>query len=471
MAKRIEFISQAVTELLGAEAVVPPGRSQERYLVDWRKRYYAEESCVVLPKNSDEVARLLTFAYQNNIPVTPQGGNTGLCGGSIPKDKNSIILSLERLNRVRAFSKYDATLTVEAGMTLNAVQENASHHGYYFPLSLASENLCQVGGLTACNAGGVHVVRYGPMRSLVVGLEVVLADGRIISHLESLYKNTAGMDCKQVWIGSEGTLGVITAATLKLFAPLPYKLTFLVGCADPEAALTLLFLLRQKYGEALSAFEYMNKTIVTWANKLQKQNFTLPHQAWVLVELSFNDEKSASLDTLSDFLQQERFEDAIIALNQEQRQQLWRLREGLSEAQRHYWGITIKHDIGVPIHALPAFIHAAEKALQASFDDVHTLLFGHFGDGSLHYDVALDRAKDEKVYNFEGPINGIVYKVVADFKGTVAAEHGVGQLKTKWLPWARSEAEIALMRQIKKNLDPKGIMNPGKVLPEEKRER
>ncbi|PZO95852.1 MAG: FAD-binding oxidoreductase [Haemophilus parainfluenzae] len=434
MAKRIEFISQAVTELLGAEAVVPPGRSQERYLVDWRKRYYAEESCVVRPKNSDEVARLLTFAYQNNIPVTPQGGNTGLCGGSIPKDKNSIILSLERLNRVRAFSKYDATLTVEAGMTLNAVQENASHHGYYFPLSLASENLCQ-------------------------------------SHLESLYKNTAGMDCKQVWIGSEGTLGVITAATLKLFAPLPYKLTFLVGCADPEAALTLLFLLRQKYGEALSAFEYMNKTIVTWANKLQKQNFTLPHQAWVLVELSFNDEKSASLDTLSDFLQQERFEDAIIALNQEQRQQLWRLREGLSEAQRHYWGITIKHDIGVPIHALPAFIHAAEKALQASFDDVHTLLFGHFGDGSLHYDVALDRAKDEKVYNFEGPINGIVYKVVADFKGTVAAEHGVGQLKTKWLPWARSEAEIALMRQIKKNLDPKGIMNPGKVLPEEKRER
>ena len=378
MAKGIEFISQAVIELLGPAAVVPPGPAKERYLVDWRKRYYAEESCVVRPKNRDEIARLLAFACQNNIPVTPQGGNTGLCGGSIPKDKGSIILSLEHLNQVKAFSKNDATLTVEAGMTLNAVQENAFIRGYYFPLSLASESLCQVGGLIACNAGGIHVLRYGPMRSLVLGLEVVLPDGTILQHLESLHKNTAGMDSKQLWIGSEGTLGVITAATLKLFTPLSHHLTFLVGCADPKAALTLFSLLRQEYGDALNAFEYMNKTIVTWANKLQKQSFTLSGEALVLVELSFSDARSPDLDKLSDFLEANGFKEVVVALNEEQRAQLWRLREGLSEAQRYYWGVTIKHDIGVPIHSLPVFIQEAERALQATFKDAHSLLFGHF---------------------------------------------------------------------------------------------
>ncbi|OSI13113.1 FAD-binding oxidoreductase [Neisseria canis] len=448
-----------LTNLLDASEIIT---DTTPLLTDQRRRYTGLADIVVQPQSIESVQAIMRFCFEHKIPVTPQGGNTGLCGAAVPN--GGVLLNLNKLNRIRDINLADNSITVDAGCILKNVQQAAEEADRFFPLSLASEGSCQIGGNIACNAGGLNVLRYGTMRDLVIGLEVVLPDGELVEHLTPLHKNTTGYDLRHLFIGSEGTLGIITGATLKLFALNKSKATAWVGLADIASAIHLLSLIQARFAERLISYELISDFALNLSSEFSC--LTAPTQApWhVLIELADSLPHQDLADILAEFLYEHGFENAVLARSEAERIDLWTLRENISASQRKL-GASIKHDIALPIKHVAEFVEYCAEALKTAYPDIQIVVFGHLGDGSLHYNTFLPHILSNDIYQYEDSINTIVYNHVIRLKGTIAAEHGIGQVKNQWLPQVRTEAEINLMRAIKARLDPHNILNPGKLLP------
>ena len=442
------------------------------FATDWRKRWFGKPAAVVRPGTAAEVSSVMRLCTETRTPVVPQGGNTGLCGGATPDASGrQIVLSLARMNRVRATDAINNTMTAEAGCVLANLQQAADEVNRLFPLSLAAEGSCQIGGNLSTNAGGVQVLRYGNTRDLVLGLEVVLPSGEVWDGLRGLRKDNTGYDLKQLFIGAEGTLGVITAAVLKLYPKPRGKATAVVALATPRDALRLLEHAQANCGDRLTAFELFSALGLELVRKHFPQvpaPFAVEHPLYVLLELSdtqAGDATSALLESaLSEAIESGIALDAVIATSGEQARQLWALRENLSEAQAAE-GPNVKHDITIPISRIADFIEATDAKLAAAFPGVRMVTFGHLGDGNLHYNVSPPLGADYAAFVARTPeVNRVVHDSVGEFGGSISAEHGVGQYKREEILRYKSAVEIDLMRAIKRALDPLGIMNPGKVL-------
>ncbi len=459
--------------IVGDKYAITDPREQEPYLVEWRDLYRGRTPLILKPGSVAEVSAILTLASQTGTAIVPQGGNTGLCGGSVPRgDGDELILSLSRMNRVQDVDAANNTLTVEAGCTLAAVQQAADAVDRLFPLSLAAEGSCQIGGNLSTNAGGVAVLRYGNARDLVLGLEVVLADGRVWNGLRSLRKDNTGYDLKHLFIGAEGTLGIITAAVLKLFPKPQRQTTALVAIANPEAAVALLAHVRGQCGDRLTGFEIIARVCLDLVQgHIAGSLDPLPrrHPWYVLLELS-DTLSSSPLEellerTLAEAIEIGLVEDAVVAASSAQTRALWALRENISEAQR-LDGVSIKHDVSVPVSRVPQFIREADAALTEAFPGIRIVAFGHIGDGNIHYNCSKPAATENRIFLASQPeVNRIVYDIVASLDGSISAEHGLGQLKRLEISRYKSALELEMMRKLKQALDPQDLMNPGKVLP------
>lgn len=464
MARLIETLSAIV----GAGNVLKTVADMEPYLHDWRRRYHGSAQCVVRPGSTHEVAAVVAACAAAGVGIVPQGGNTGLVGGGIPRD-NDVLISLSRLNRIRAVDADNNTITVEAGAILQHVQEAAAAANRLFPLSLAAEGSATIGGNISTNAGGVQVLRYGNMRELVLGLEVVLPDGRIWNGLRALRKDNTGYDLKQLFIGAEGTLGLVTAAVLKLFPRPQAQLTAWLPVASPAAAVSLLRRLRETCGERVTAFELIGATPLDMLRRHMPQ-VSLPlaetHSWQVLLELGDSWMRAPLTEMLEEvlapLLASGEVLDAVLASSEAQARALWQVRESIPEAQK-IEGYSIKHDIAMPISAIPAFIEQAETALTQAFPEVRITCFGHVGDGNLHYNIS-SHSGDSSVFllNTEA-VNRIVHDLVHGFGGSISAEHGIGQLKISELKHYKNALELDMMRALKRAIDPAAIMNPGKL--------
>jgi len=451
--------------ILTAEAEMAP------YLTDWRGRFHGHALAVARPQSTPEVAAVVHACVEAGVALVPQGGNTGQCGGATPDASgHAVVVSLARMDRVRAIDHDNATLTVEAGATLVAVQEAAREAGLMFPLSLAAEGSCTIGGNLSTNAGGTAVLRYGNTRELVLGVEVVLPDGRIWDGLRGLRKDNTGYDLKQLFIGAEGTLGIVTAVVVKLFAAPRSRGTALVAVADAGAAVQLLRRLKPVLGDRLVGFELMSAYSMQLSQKhMPALPDPLPGHPWYALVQA---DDSADTSTVAELLESALgaaieagiAKDATIAQSLEQAADLWALRENIAEAQRRE-GPNIKHDISLPVSAIPRFLDEAAGALTLAFPGLVFVTFGHLGDGNLHYNLAAPpgASADAFMANTERA-NRIVHDLVAAHGGSISAEHGIGQMKREELVRYKSEVELDLMRAIKRALDPRGTMNPGKVL-------
>jgi len=461
-----------LSAIVGRDHVLVEPASMAPYLIDWRKRYQGSAQAVVRPANTGEVAQVVAACANAGTPMVPQGGNTGLVGGSTPDASGKmVVISLQRMHRIRAIDCDNDTITVEAGCVLQALQQVARENRRLFPLSLAAEGTATIGGNLATNAGGTQVLRYGNTRELTLGLEVVLASGETWDGLRALRKDNTGYDLKQLFIGSEGTLGVITAATLKLF-PLPRaQVTAFAAVASLPAAARLLDLARAGAGAGLTAFEVMSAGCIRRAvAELPRMRAPLPLASpwFVLLELSDHEDDIHAekvLETiLSGAIDEGAVQDSVVAASLEQSQALWRIREGIPEAHAKAGG-NVKHDIALPVSAIPAFVEETNAQLVARFPWIEPAVFGHLGDGNLHYNMGTSAGTPIAVaFEHEQEINQIVHAAVAARGGSISAEHGIGQLKRAVLPDYKSALELKLMRQIKEALDPRGLMNPGKLL-------
>jgi len=443
----------------------------DAYLSEPRDLYRGRSLCVVRPKDAGEVASVLALCNERSIPIVPQGGNTGLVGGQTPDASGAqVVLSLQRLDRVREVDPSSDAMTLEAGVTLAKAQEIAQSIDRYFPLSLASEGSCTIGGNLATNAGGVHVLAYGAARDLVLGLEVALADGRLLSTLGKLRKDNTGYNLTQLFVGSEGTLGVITAATLKLFPRPRSRAVAFLALDDPAQALALLNFVKEHAGPGLQAFELVPRIgleLVLRHIPGARDPLGAAHPWYALVEIAgFSDgeaERVASA-TLAQAMDAGLARDATLAHSLDQSESLWRLRESLSEAQKREGG-SIKHDISVPIERIPAFVAEAGALIAARFPSARPVPFGHMGDGNLHYNVSQPVGADKAAFLARwGEMNEIVHGLVHDYGGSISAEHGIGQLKRDLLARVKDPVALDVMRALKKTLDPKGVLNPGKLL-------
>jgi FAD/FMN-containing dehydrogenase len=465
-----EAFFAALTAAVGDAHVLRTG-DLSHWERDWRKRYIGKALAVVRPGNTAQVAAVVRLCAQHQVTIVPQGGNTGLVGGGVPDDSgHQVLLSLSRLQRVRDMDAANLTMTVEAGCTLQAVQAAADSAGLLFPLSLASEGSCTIGGNLATNAGGTQVLRYGNTRELCLGLEVVTADGDVWEGLSGLRKDNTGYDLRDLFVGSEGTLGIITAATLKLHPRPACQLTALAACPDVKAALTLLQLARQQLDAGLTAFELMSSfSLALVARHFPQWPHPFPAQAWtVLLELSTHATamaKEALEGLLSQAMAQGCVEDAIVAENLTQARALWQRREAISLAQSEE-GLNIKHDIALPVSAIPAFLSEMDSTVEQLTPGARLVTFGHLGDGNLHYNVQapVGVAAEEFLARHEPALNLAVYAAVQRHQGSISAEHGIGQLKRDQLPDYKSATALRLMRAIKLALDPEGRMNPGRLL-------
>lgn len=454
---------------VGAAHVLTDAFDIAPYCTDWRGRYSGQSTCVVRPADTEEVAMVVKACNEAGIAVVPQGGNTGLCGGATPI-KGEVVLSLTRMNRVRAIDTDNNTMTVEAGCTLAAVQSAAAASNRLFPLSLAAEGTATIGGNLSTNAGGVQVLRYGNARELCLGLEVVLPDGRIWNGLRSLRKDNTGYDMKHLFIGAEGTLGLITAAVLKLFSRPRAVATAWTTVPAPQAAVALLTRLREKIGGRVTAFELIGRPALDLV--LQhipgSRDPLAARSPWqVLIELSdtMESDLSTSLEeVLFDAVAAGEAGDAAIARNDAQAQALWALRENIAEAQK-IEGLSIKHDISLPVSHIPEFIARCDAALAANFPGVRIVCFGHLGDGNLHYNQSKPAGQDNAAFIAQSTaVNRVVHDLVHELDGSISAEHGLGQLKREEILRYKSQIEMDMMRAIKRALDPHGLMNPGKIL-------
>ncbi len=462
---------QRLAAIVGEANVLVRDADMAPYLAEPRDLYKGRALCVVRPSSTQEVAGVVSLCSETGTSLVPQGGNTGLVGGQTPDASgHAIVLSLTRLNRLRELDLASNTMIVEAGMVLAKVQEEANRADRLFPLSLAAEGSCTIGGNLATNAGGTAVIAYGSARDLVLGLEVVLADGRILNDLSKLRKDNTGYDLKHLFMGSEGTLGIITAAVLKLF-PKPRAIeTAFIGLASPEAALDLLGLTRAMAGPALTTFELICARAFDFVLR-HGENIRSPLQrshAWfVLLELSSPNAHGLSevmLTLLEAASTQGIIENAAIAATLDQRQDFWRLRELIPEVQKREGG-SIKHDVSIPISAVPVFLKEVEAAVTAAMPGARLVPFGHLGDGNIHCNVSQPEDADRAAFLTRWQeINAIVHAIVAAHHGSISAEHGIGQLKRDLLPSVKDPVALDLMRTLKATLDPKGILNPGKVL-------
>ena len=467
---------EALAAIVGTAHVLRDDADTAPFLTDWRGRYRGEAICVVRPGSSAETAQVVAACAGAGVAMVPQGGNTGLVGGATPCAPAShpggeVVVSLGRMNRILAIDLDNNTISVEAGCILQRVQEAAAAAGRLFPLSLAAEGSATIGGNLSTNAGGVQVLRYGNMRELTLGLEVVLADGRIWNGLRGLRKDNTGYDLKHLFIGAEGTLGLITAAVLKLF-PLPRaSATAWAAMRDPAAAVALLGRLRERCGERVSAFEIVGRPALDLVLKhipAARDPLAARHDWQVLAELTDIDASAdlgARLEAiLAEEIEAGRLLDAAIAQNVSQATALWNLRENISEAQK-IEGLSIKHDISVPISHIAEFIARADAALVDTFEGVRIVCFGHIGDGNLHYNLSKPAAQENQAF-IAGTeaINRIVHDLVHQLGGSISAEHGLGQLKREEIRRYKSQVELDMMREVKRALDPRGLMNPGKLL-------
>ena len=459
--------------LVGEAHVLTPDRHDlTAYEQDWRKRARGHALAVVRPGSTAEVAAVVKACVAAGVPVVPQGGNTGLVVGSTPDDSGrQVVLHLGRMNAVRGIDTANLTMTVEAGCVLQTVQETAERAGLLFPLSLAAEGSCTIGGNLATNAGGTQVLRFGNARDLCLGLEVVTPAGEVWDGLSGLRKDNTGYDLRGLFIGSEGTLGVITAATLKLFPQPAAAITALAACPSLEAAVQLLGLARSRLDASLTGFEVMNRfSLDLVARHFPALPQPLPDAPWtVLLEQSDAEGEAAARarfeGLLGAALDNGCVTDAVVAESLAQSKALWHVRESIPLAQAEE-GLNIKHDISVPVSAIPRFVQQTDAALQAHLPGIRLVNFGHLGDGNLHYNVQAPAGDDAQKFlrEQEPRVNEIVYDAVQAFGGSISAEHGVGELKREELQHRKSAVALGLMRQIKTALDPLGLMNPGRVL-------
>jgi FAD/FMN-containing dehydrogenase len=440
--------------------------------IDWRKRWRGRALAVVRPADAAQVAAVVKACAAHATSLVPQGGNTGLVGGGVPDDSGTqVLLSMTRLNRIRTIDTANLTMTVEAGCVLDAVHQAAAAQGLLYPLSLAAEGSCSIGGTLATNAGGTQVLRYGNARELCLGLEVVTPTGEVWSELAGLRKDNTGYALRDLYIGSEGTLGVITAATLKLYPQPAAQRTALAACATAEACVALLQLARRQLGDGLTGFEVMGR----FSLELVERHFPslprplLPSPWTVLLELSDSESESRAhtrIETLLEAAMEAAvITDAVVAESLQQSRQLWHLRESIPLAQAEE-GLNIKHDISLPTSTIPAFLASTDAALAQAFPGVRLVSFGHLGDGNLHYNVQapVGSAAGAFLHAHEEAVNTLVYRAVIEHGGSISAEHGIGALKRQALPRYKSAVALTLMRSIKQALDPRGLMNPGRLL-------
>jgi FAD/FMN-containing dehydrogenase len=461
-------------ELLGADAVLTDAADCAPFLSDHRQLYHGAASAVVLPRTVAEVSRLLRWCNAVRVGVVPHGGNTSYCGGATPDESGTqLVLSLKRLNRIRSVDAANYSLTAEAGCVLAQVQQAAEAAGRFFPLSLGSQGSCQIGGNLSTNAGGTSVLRYGMMRELVLGLEVVLADGRVLETLSALRKDNTGYDIKALFLGAEGTLGVITAASLKLFPQIAVQAAALAAVPDVRAAVTLLGELRQASGDRVSSFELIPRIAIELTTRHIEEVIDplgTPHPWYVLCELS----SSRTADPLDAMLEEGLAAalasgvvlDAVLARSERERMALWKMRESIPEAQRRE-GAGLKHDISVPVSALAEFVERASQWLAANVPDGRLVAYGHVGDGNLHFNLTQRAGTDPQAFLARATsVQRAVHELVREFGGSFSAEHGIGRLKVAELERYAPALELELMRAVKHAFDPHGIMNPGKVLRE-----
>jgi FAD/FMN-containing dehydrogenase len=469
MSNRHLPILNALSARLGAKHVIVEAADMEGYLVEERRLYRGSAMAVVRPGSPDEVGFVVKQCAEAKIPIVPQGGNTGLVGGGVPH--GGIVLSLARLDRIREVNAFNATITAEAGCTLKSVQDAAADVDCLFPLSLASEGSCRIGGNISTNAGGTAVLRYGNTRELVLGLEVVLADGQIWNGLKGLRKDNTGYDLRNIFIGSEGTLGIITAAVLKLSPRPKTRIVAFVGCSSPHAALDLFAGLRRRAGDQLTAFEFMPRfalEIVLAHAPGAVRPLAGDHAAYALIELSSPDPELDLRERLEKVLEasleKELIDDAAIAASEAQNRALWHLRDSLSDVQGLEGG-SIKHDVAVPVSDVANFIVTATSACEEALPGVRVCAFGHFGDGNIHFNLSQPIGMEKPVFLAQWErFNRIVHDIVHAMNGSIAAEHGVGLIKRDELVRYKDPVALDLMRTLKTALDPQNILNPGKVV-------
>jgi FAD/FMN-containing dehydrogenase len=462
-------IIAALTQILTSKGVIADPAQMGNFLNEPRKRFHQTALAVVLPETVEEVQAIARFANEHGLPLIPQGGNTGLVGGQVPLSGNEIIVSLIRLDKVRSIDANAGNMTVEAGLTLEAAHKAAEGAGAMLPLWIASQGSARIGGVLSSNAGGVQVLAYGNARELCLGVEAVLADGRLYQGLNALKKDNTGYDLKDLLVGAEGTLGIITAATLKLFPqPEEYE-TALVNVASPEAALTLFSAMRERAGATLTAFEivpHIGLDIQLRHKMLDKDPTAGPSPWYVLIEISRpkGGQPGALQLAVEAAYEAGTISNAVLAESLADRTRMWAFREQMSECQSRE-GASIKHDVSVPIAAVPQLIAEGSAAVSAIVPGIRPVPFGHMGDGNIHFNLSQPTGADGRAFMAGAePVHAVIYEVVTRLGGSISAEHGIGQLKTDLLIQHKDPVAIEMMRAIKQALDPKGILNPGKVL-------
>ena len=466
-----QALHQELRTLLGSDAVLTEPAETEGFEIDHRRLYRGRALAVLLPRSVEQIATLVRWCNLRRIALVPQGGNTGYCGGATPDESGSqLVLSLRRLNRIREIDAANFSMTVEAGCVLAVIQQAAEAAERYFPLSLGSEGSCQIGGNLATNAGGLNVVRFGMTRDLVLGIEAVLPDGSVLGGLKSLRKDNTGYDLKSLLIGAEGTLGIITAATLKLWPRMRSRATALLALSDPDGVISLLGLLREAAGERLSSFELLPRIAIELTTRFVegvRDPLDRPYPWYILCELTSSGEEPLDellQQTLSTAIERSLVLDAVFATSERVRAAFWHLREHVPEAQRRA-GPSLKHDISVPVASLPQFIREASQWVREQVSEGVLVCYGHAGDGNLHFNInRIDGASSEAFLAREPAIRRAIHDLVARYHGSISAEHGIGRLKREELVRYASPVALTTMRAIKRALDPNGIMNPGKLL-------
>ena len=466
-----EAAIEHIKAVVGSRGWIADARDQEPYLVEARGLYRGATRLVVRPASTAEVAAVVQICAEAKLPIVPQGGNTGLVGGGVPpEDGHNIVLALGRMNRIRALDPVNFTMTVEAGCILADLQQAAAEADRLFPLSLGAEGSCQIGGNLSTNAGGIAVLRYGNTRELTLGLEVVLADGRVWDGLRGLRKDNTGYDLKQLFVGGEGTLGIITAAIVKLF-PKPRAVeTAFLGLGRIEDAMSLFAQARTATADQLTAFELIPRAGLDLARRHipgTVDPLDAPHPWYLLLEMSSSEAESGIRGLLERLLgaalEEGLVADGVIAESGAQAKELWRIREAIVEAQL-YSG-SIKHDVAVPVSRVAEFITRASEAVCERLPGIRPIAFGHVGDGNIHFNLTQPEGMDKAAYLARWQeFNDIVHGVVRELHGSISAEHGVGMMKRDEITHYKAPIEIELMRRIKNALDPANIMNPGKVV-------
>ena len=455
--------------VVGETHAIRDPREMAGYLTEWREILTGESPLILKPGCTDEVSRILAIASETRTAIIPQSGNTGLAGGHLPlPGKPLVIVNLDRMTRVREISAADNTLSVDAGVTLKAAQDAAESVDRLFPLSLASEGSCRIGGNLSTNAGGLNVVAYGNARDLCLGLEVVLADGRVWNGMRKLRKDNTGYDLKNLFIGAEGTLGIITGAVLKLFPRPAGQATAFIAVPNVQAAVDLLALARAASDGRVTSIELLPRNGFAFVLKHfpARDPFAMPSPWYVLLELSGAGDLGALMEaSLADAVARGIATDAVIAQSEAQRREIWAIREYIVETQKKEGG-SIKHDVAVPVSALPAFVDEALAAIARYMPDARPMPYGHVGDGNLHFNVSQPEGMDKAAFHAcWHQMNEVVFEIVLKHGGSISAEHGIGQTKTGHMSEIKGAVELDLMRGVKAMLDPFGILNPGKVLP------